>query len=628
MSTEAPAKDTPPTEKQLERVTIRFAGDSGDGMQLTGTQFTRNAAVFGNDISTLPGLPGRDPRPGRLPARRVRLPAELLEHRDPHAGRRAGRARRDEPGGAQGEPRRAARGRRADRQRGRVHAPRTSKKAGYAANPLNDGSLKQWNVFNVPISTLNSRALEGLGPDQQAGRPVQELVRPRADVLAVRARPWQRRSPGSTSKFSKRPEVAEGNKRALKAGYNFGETTEIFHERYIVPPAKLAPGHYRNITGNEATALGFVAASKLAGRDLVLRLLPDHARLGHPAPARRLQELRRQDVPGRGRDRGDRRGDRRELRRRDGHDRVVRPGHRAEEEASASRSWSSCRSSSSTSSAPARPRACRPRPSRPTCSRCMFGRNSDSPVADRGARDARRLLQLRDRGVAHRAQVHDAGRLPVRRLPRQRRRAVADPGRRRHAHDRGPEPHRAPGLPAVPARRDDAGAAVGRARHARPRAPHRRPREGRHPRQRQLRPGQPRPDAAACARPRSPASRTTSRRSRCTARRKATCSVLGWGSTYGAIRSAVERLQGRGASIAHAHLRYLNPMPGEHRGRAPRFKPVLIPEINLGQLLAAHPRAVPGRCHRLHRVRGKPFRIAELEAEAERVLATLGVNVP
>src|SRR3970282_109935 len=68
--------------------------------------------------------------------------------------------------------------------------------------------------------------------------------------------------------FSKRPEIAEGNKRALNAGYNFGETTEIFHERYIVPPAKLAPGHYRNITGNEATALGFVAASNLAGRDL------------------------------------------------------------------------------------------------------------------------------------------------------------------------------------------------------------------------------------------------------------------------------------------------------------------------------------------------------------------------
>src|SRR5258705_12515816 len=73
---------------------------------------------------------------------------------------------------------------------------------------------------------------------------------------------------GMDEKSWKWREIAEGNRRALKAGYNFGETTEIFHERYIVPPAKLAPGHYRNITGNEATALGFVAASKLAGRDL------------------------------------------------------------------------------------------------------------------------------------------------------------------------------------------------------------------------------------------------------------------------------------------------------------------------------------------------------------------------
>ena len=78
MTTEAPPKHTPPSEKQLERVTIRFAGDSGDGMQLAGTQFTRTAAVFGNDISTLPGLPGRDPRPGRHAARRLRLPGPLL----------------------------------------------------------------------------------------------------------------------------------------------------------------------------------------------------------------------------------------------------------------------------------------------------------------------------------------------------------------------------------------------------------------------------------------------------------------------------------------------------------------------------------------------------------------------
>ena len=122
-------------------------------------------------------------------------------------------------------------------------------------------------------------------------------------------------------KFGKRPVIAEANKRALKAGYAFGETTEIFHTHYRVAPAKLPPGTYRNITGNEATALGFLDRVEAGRPAAVLRLVPDHAGVRHPPPALGLQELRRQDVPGRGRDRGDRRRDRRELRRRDGPDR-------------------------------------------------------------------------------------------------------------------------------------------------------------------------------------------------------------------------------------------------------------------------------------------------------------------
>ena len=117
------------------------------------------------------------------------------------------------------------------------------------------------------------------------------------------------------SKFSARPVIAEANKRALRAGYAYGETTEMFHTHYRVRPAKLPPGTYRNITGNEATALGFLTASKLADRPLFYGSLPDHAGLGHPPPAVRLQGVRGQDVPGRGRDRRDRRRDRRELRR-------------------------------------------------------------------------------------------------------------------------------------------------------------------------------------------------------------------------------------------------------------------------------------------------------------------------
>ncbi|HJP88868.1 MAG TPA: 2-oxoacid:acceptor oxidoreductase family protein, partial [Candidatus Limnocylindrales bacterium] len=265
MTTEAPQRETP-AQKLLERVTIRFAGDSGDGMQLTGTQFTRTAATFGNDISTFPDFPAEIRAPaGSLPgvsgfqlsfsSTEIHTPGDapdVLVAMNPAALK----ANLGElPAGG------------ALIVNEDAFTAQNLSKVGYASNPLSDGSLKQWNVFSVPVSTLNSRALEGLG-----------LTNKQVDLtknfFALGLMFWlYERDMAATikwidEKFSKRPEIAEGNKRALKAGYNFGETTEIFHERYIVPPAKLPAGHYRNITGNEAAALGFVAASRLAGRDL------------------------------------------------------------------------------------------------------------------------------------------------------------------------------------------------------------------------------------------------------------------------------------------------------------------------------------------------------------------------
>src|SRR6476646_5194608 len=266
VTTEAPPRQAQPGEKQLERVTIRFAGDSGDGMQLTGTQFTRTAAAFGNDISTYPDFPAEIRAPaGSLPgvsgfqlsfsSTEIHTPGDapdVLVAMNPAALK----ANIGElPAGG------------ALIVNEDAFTAQNLQKVGYAANPLTDGSLKQWNVFNVPISTLNTRALEGLGLTNKQADLTKNFF-----ALGLMFWLYERDMPGTVAwiddKFSKRPEIAEANKRALKAGYNFGETTEIFHERYIVPPAKLAPGHYRNITGNEATALGFVAASKLAGRDL------------------------------------------------------------------------------------------------------------------------------------------------------------------------------------------------------------------------------------------------------------------------------------------------------------------------------------------------------------------------
>ncbi|MEX2010914.1 MAG: 2-oxoacid:acceptor oxidoreductase family protein, partial [Chloroflexota bacterium] len=260
--TKAPEIDV----RDLERVTIRFAGDSGDGMQLTGTQFTRTAAVFGNDISTLPDFPAEIRAPaGSLPG--VSGFQISFSSTDIHTPG-------DEPDVLVAMNPAALKTNIGDLPAGGAlivnsdaFGPQNLQKAAYASNPLTDGSLKHVTVFEVPISTLNTRALEGL---DMTSKQV-DLTK---NFFALGLMFWlYERSMDPTlrwidEKFSKRPVIAEGNQRALKAGYAFGETTEIFHTHYRVAPAKLSPGTYRNITGNEATALGFLAASKLAHRPL------------------------------------------------------------------------------------------------------------------------------------------------------------------------------------------------------------------------------------------------------------------------------------------------------------------------------------------------------------------------
>ena len=172
-------------------------------------------------------------------------------------------------------------------------------KAGYAANPLTDGSLSDYNVFEIPVGTLNARALEGLA-----------LTAKQVDLtknfFALGVMFWLfERSMEPTiawieSKFTARPVILEANLRALKAGYAFGETTEIFHNTFRVKPARLAPGTYRNVTGNEAAALGFVAAGQAGQAGPGLRLVPHHAGQRHPAPALDLQALRGPHLPGGG----------------------------------------------------------------------------------------------------------------------------------------------------------------------------------------------------------------------------------------------------------------------------------------------------------------------------------------
>ena len=347
-------------------------------------------------------------------------------------------------------------------------------------------------------------------------------------VLAVRAEHGPDARAGSTRSSAARPVIAEANKRALKAGYAFGETTEMFHTHYRVAAGQAAA---RARTGTSPATRRPRSASwprrKLADRPLFYGSLPDHAR---PATSSTSCRATRRSASRRSRPRTrSRRSARRSARRYGGALGLTAssgPGIALKTRGDGPRGDG--RAAARRHRRPARrpvDRACRPRTSRRTCSRSCSGATRDSPIPIVAPATPGECFDLRDRGVPARAQVHDPGRLPVRRVPRHRLRAVADPDRsptcptsRVDERDRPRRPFQP-----VPARPRDARPAVGRPGHARPRAPHRRPREGRHHRQRQLRPGQPPPDAAAARRPRSPASPTTSRRSRSSGRSRATC---------------------------------------------------------------------------------------------------------
>ncbi len=251
----------------LDRVTIRFAGDSGDGMQITGTQFTRTSAVFGNDISTVPDIPAEIRAPqGSLPG--VSAFQVSFSSYDIYTPG-------DTPDVLVAMNPAALKVHLADLPRGGLiivnedeFTPANLKKAGYEANPLEDDSLSAYTVSKVPIGTLNARALSDLGLSAK------DVDRSK-NMFALGIMFWLYSRPLETTiKFNeeyygrRNPKVAEANITTLKAGYYYGENTEMFAQHYHVPKAKLAPGLYRNITGGEATALGFLTASKLADRPL------------------------------------------------------------------------------------------------------------------------------------------------------------------------------------------------------------------------------------------------------------------------------------------------------------------------------------------------------------------------
>ena len=585
-------------------------------MQLTGTQFTKTSAVFGNDISTVPDIPAEIRAPqGSLPG--VSAFQVSFSSYDIYTPG-------DTPDVLVAMNPAALKVHLPDLPKGGIVIVNTDefnetnlKKAGYDVQPARRTAASTPTASSrLPIGTLNARALA------DTGLSAQEIDRSK-NMFALGLMFWMYSRPLDTTikyieeRFGRRnPKVAEANIKTLKAGYNYGETTEMFAQHYHVPKAKLAPGLYRNITGNEATALGFLTASKLAGRPLFYGSYPitpasdvlhelasfkrfgvktfqaedEIAAIGSAIGASFGGSLGMTGTCGPGialKSEAHRPG--RDGRAAAGHHRraALRPEHRHPDQDGAGR-----------------PAAVHVRTQQRRAGR------------HRRAGHVLGLLRHGDRGMAHRDQVPHARDLPLRPLPRRRLRALAHPRHRVAAQDGAQLRHRPGDLP-------------GRTSATR--------RRWRGPG-----PSPARPDSstasAASRRPTSPATSTTTAenhdlmtrlrfekiaahrqrhpgRSRSSATTSGDLLVLGWGSTYGVNRTAVQRARTarqEGLAGAPAHL---NPFPKNLGDVLRRFKKVLIPENNLGQLSLLIRGKFLVDAVGLHRVTGRPFTISEVEAK-------------
>ena len=258
--------------RKVEKVVIRFAGDSGDGMQLTGDRFTSEAALLGNDLATQPNYPAEIRAPqGTLPGVSS-FQIQIADYDILTAG--------DRPDVLVAMNPAALKANLSDLPRGAMviansdeFTRRNLAKVGYASNPLETGELSDYIVHSVPMTTLTLGAVESIGATKKDGERAKNM-------FALGLLSWMYGRPVTTSeafvreKFARKPEIAEANVLALRAGWNYGETTEAFATTYEVAPAKLEPGEYRQISGNTALAYGLVAAGQLAGTQVVLGSYP------------------------------------------------------------------------------------------------------------------------------------------------------------------------------------------------------------------------------------------------------------------------------------------------------------------------------------------------------------------
>ncbi len=436
--------------EQLDHVIIRFAGDSGDGMQLTGDRFTSETAALGNDLATFPDFPAEI----RAPAGSLPGVSGFQVHFADHDILTPG----DRPDVLVAMNPAALKANLHDLPKGATlivntdaFNERSLQKADYASSPLDDGSLSDYHLHQVALSSMTIEALREI-----EGITSREAERSK-NFFALGLMAWlfHRPTEGTIQfiqdKFGKRPSIAEANTRAFKAGWNYGETSEDFAVSYEIAPAKLTPGTYRQITGNTALSLGLVAASKLSGLDLFLGaypITPASSILEDLASRKEFGVITFQaedEIAAVGAAVGS------VVRRRARRDRLVGPRDRAQ--VGDDRAGGLARAAAPRDRRPAR------RPVDGNADQAGAGRSADDalrtelgePGADRRRVEPVPVLPRRDRGRPDRAQVPDARVPALGRGACERLGAVAASRRRRAARHLDDVHHRAERRRPVPA---------------------------------------------------------------------------------------------------------------------------------------------------------------------------------
>jgi 2-oxoglutarate ferredoxin oxidoreductase subunit alpha len=605
-----------PHEKR-DHVVIRFAGDSGDGMQLTGMQFTTESALAGNDIATLPDFPAEIRAPQGTLAGVSGFQLNFSSSEIFTAG--------DEPNVLVAMNPAALQANIEDVPPNAViivdreaFTEANIKRAGYKSNPLTDHSLDKFQVIEVDVTKLTSLAVHGMGLNNRAVFRCRNMF-----VLGMLSWLYQRPIESTLSylesRFKKTPEILEANVRVLKAGFNYGETTEMFASSYEVPAARIAPGLYRNITGNSATALGFVAAAVKSGRPLFLGSYPItpasdilHELAGFKNfPVYTFQA--EDEIAGVCAAIGASFGGAIAITTTSG------PGMNLKAEAvglavkvELPLVITDIQRAGPSTGMPTKPEQA-------DLLQSMYGRHGESPIpiiaastpadcfdcAYEAVRIAVKymtpVILLTDGQLANGAEpwllpdadklapikvefaTNPEGFMPYARDAETLSRPWAVPG------TKGLE-HRVGGLSSENLTGNVSYSPANNELMVRTRA-------------RKI---------AGIAREIPP--------TQVFGDAEGDLVVLGWGSTYGPIREAVKHVREKGKKVSHVHLRYLNPLPRDLEETLKRFKQVMIPEMNMGQLLKMVRADYLIAAFGFNKIQGRPFKVSEIENRINRAL--------